>query len=323
MGVEDRPPADAGPRIPTSRGRRNQEVSRILVANLRLLKAVEELLGVLGSERVVLLKGGALIAAGLRDLRERVMEDVDILVRPGEAGAVCRALGAMGFEKRPGYPSDFVREGLVFDLHTDIWYLYESETDGFIARARPVACGNRTAFVPDSADHLVYMIAHAAAHAAREPKWLDDVRALRPLADPERVSTELRRLGLGSAARWFSDGQMPRFLAALVRGDIPLRGHFLRFYHSRGWSFRLRLILRQMFPSESFLRRRYDLEEGASVFPWRLMRPFQQVGVFVLAVARSCDPNGFPDGSEDCSPAGSRPLLSRTRDQDCGHQRSA
>ena len=49
-------------------------MNRVLIANLRLMKALEELLEVLADVPVILLKGGALVAAGERDIRERSME---------------------------------------------------------------------------------------------------------------------------------------------------------------------------------------------------------------------------------------------------------
>lgn len=271
-------------------------MTRVLVSNLRLLKELELLLGLVPEGRIVLLKGAGLVAAGLRDPRERGMEDADLLVRPADLGSVRRALSELGFAKRPGTPGDFLKDGLVFDVQTGVWYLSSAELDRFMDRAAAATLGSAACRVPAALDHLVFIIAHAAAHHAMvDPRWVEDCRALVQAhpdeTAPEALAKRLAELGLENAGAWFDErsglGLLGPWQArALDRPGWDLladwggehRGHFLRLTRLHGWRARGRLILRQAFPPAEVVRARYDLQSPAAVALWQALRPLTLLG---------------------------------------------
>ncbi len=263
---------------------------RILVHNLRLLRELEDLLERLPGRRIVLLKGLALVAEGSRDLRERAMEDADLLVSPDDEPAVVEALGAMGYRKRAASPCEYVKEGLVFDLMTEIWYLEMGETAALMGRARPAGVGGQTAWVPAPEDHVIFVLAHAAIHHAKlEPKWAEDVRALIAFHqgefDPSKTRREIERLGLWPPIAWFirrsglsvptwESGTRPRAWAWLDAWYFPNRGHLLRLAFLRDWRFRWRRLRSGLFPDARFVAARYDVS-GPAASVARLLRPMR------------------------------------------------
>lgn len=263
-----------------------------LVRNLLLFKELEDLLAELaaGPVKPVLLKGAALLATGSADPRHRLMQDIDLLVRPEELAGLMAALKKQGFEKLAGNPSQFRKNELDLDVHTDIWYLEIEEQQLFHERARAVPVGERTARIPAPEDHLIFILAHAAIqHGELEPKWADDIRALikryRADIDFPGVWARLTQWGLAPAVAWFLDRSaiyLPgnsspgnRFHALLLDHFPPInKGHLLQIIFTRSWRFRLRHIKKSFFPDASFLILRYDLKSPAQVFLWRLLRPF-------------------------------------------------
>lgn len=275
-------PRKAGASAVPSPGTAPKENIRALAANLGLLKAVEELALALPGKDLLLLKGGALIADGTADIRTRGMEDMDLLVRQDEQKKIVSVLFQLGFRKRPGYPQDFVREGVVFDLHTDIWYLTAEELNGFWERSRSIELGDGHVRVPRAQDHLLVLLSHAALHHSQiEEKWAQDVRAVlgRGGIDLAWVQSEAARLGLLPAIDWYqrragldlwAPGPRTWRHRVIEETPYPIKGLALRLLFVRGGVFRLRLAARTLFPERAFLMARYDSPSPL----WTVLRPF-------------------------------------------------
>lgn len=274
---------------------------RILYSNLRLFKELEGFLTRFRGETPILLKGSGLVASDCRDMRERPMEDADILLRPKDIPEAIRTLESLGFQKMPGLLSSYRKEGLDIDLHDGVWYLDKSEEEEFRARSRPVAVGESRARVPHPLDHLIFIMAHAAVHhGVLEPKWLEDARVLSKVSASEingaRTAALAAGFGLGPAISWFlerSGLEIPGLNEALpgaarwrglLESDFPYRGQLLTMIFLRDWPFRLRFAVKTLFPETSFMSRRYDLEKpGRSIF-WRVVRPLQLVAGFMVSL---------------------------------------
>lgn len=268
------------------------EPRRILALNLLYLRELGRLLEAADGVAVMALKGGALLMAGYRDPSVRVMEDLDLLLRPEQFGRLARALESLGYRKARGDPGQFRKEGLAFDLQDRIWYLERPEEEAMWSRSRVLEASGRPVRVQAPRDLLIHVAAHAATHHGEaDPKWEEDVRAvLRAHAselDLAEVRGELRRLGLWPVASRYLNGadrHAPGWLDAL---GGPYRGHLLRTWFLRGWRFRFRHALGSLFPSADFIRRRYDLESARRVLPWRLARPFVLGAKLCAAVLRA------------------------------------
>ncbi len=230
---------------------------RVLVTNLRLVKELEELALSLPGVPLILLKGGALLLTGAASMRTRPMEDLDLLVRGEDLPAVARALEGRGYAKRPATPADFVKDGLVFDLHTEIWYLTRAEEEGFRRRSRPIGLGEAEVLLPAAEDQLIYVTAHARVQRDPKPKQEADIKALRGQSiDEAFVRGELRRLGFERER-------------ALSGWPTCLR----KFAYLRGGRFRAAYLWRTLFPGAEFLMNRYDLKAGWRVLVVRGLRP--------------------------------------------------
>jgi hypothetical protein len=73
-----------------------------------------------GKGRVVILKGMALAELVYREPFIRSMGDVDLLLPDGTMESVTKTLARAGFEQYRGYPTNWRKGGLCFDLHEDI-----------------------------------------------------------------------------------------------------------------------------------------------------------------------------------------------------------
>jgi SAM-dependent methyltransferase len=251
------------------------------------------------------------------------MEDADLLVRPADLAQVRTALASSGFIKKPGTQGDFVKDGVVLDIHSDVWYLAEAELDAFFAAASPIPIGQSSLLLPDPLDHLVLIIAHAAAHhGSAEARWADDCKAVLA-AHPERAmpaaaAKRLRSLGLDDAAAWFDKasglGLFPEDRgtpSALASWEGEHRGHFLRLFRLKGWGPRTRHLIRQAFPPAEVLALRYDLESPTWIALWRFLRPLSLAvkaavclpGLAAALLRRSADPRLPPHDAAEAETA--------------------
>ncbi len=252
-------------------------------ANARLSSDLVEVLGAFAARGVepILLKGAALLAtvyAG--DPGSRPMNDLDLLVRPHERAPARAGLGRLGFEAVLSRGFEFRRGETRIDLHADLWHLERRDLARFRGRARRVAVESRPVLVPDSTDHCLLVLLHAAVrHAELRPHWVEDLRRLaagdvdwrRVLGGVRRVRAEVPvRLWLERAAlvvpRSFRSGlggpgHRPlheRFYRRLLEGPAnpdacELGTHLFHPPPDR----RLPDLVRYILPDGPTLRRRY------------------------------------------------------------------
>lgn len=202
LGIDDE-------RLPRLRGVRHYAWARNQV-RLRTLMPLVRRLRVAGIE-TLLLKGAALLAAFLPDFSLRPMDDIDLLVRPGDVQRVLPLLATSGYQPvnvkpwsivplamqdGPGYP--FVNDsGDELDLHWHaLHYDRRPAADAALwAGARTARLFGTPALVPCPADLLLQVCAHAAGWSQTHGlRWVADalviLRGAGPAFDWSRLESE-------------------------------------------------------------------------------------------------------------------------------------
>lgn len=184
---------------------------------------------------VVLLKGAALVPLVYRDMALRPMNDIDVLVRSGDAGRAIAVLEDAGFRRRrcvccpeggsrrhPPQDALVDDDGVAVDVHDGL--PFDWDVDGLWDRARSAHVGGRSYLVPSPEDLLVHVVLHFFRDRGR-----GSANALAQLADIAHLmagaagavdwpwlANEVREHDLGPA--W------PLTLLAverLLRADVP------------------------------------------------------------------------------------------------------
>jgi hypothetical protein len=169
------------------------------------LRALRPALAALTSAGVetLLLKGGALVAAGFEDLSARPMDDLDLLVRRARLPQAVELLAGQGFRPRGIAGAELLADvasrlpGWVFedgagnelDLH---WHAMHADCradadDTFWRDARPATLMDIAVRVPDPTHQMLHAIAHAVRWSETStPRWAADAHAILRAGDGVR-----------------------------------------------------------------------------------------------------------------------------------------
>lgn len=171
------------------RARGRQAYLSALAWNLPRLDALDRLLEATHAAGIelVTLKGGAMARTHYGDPGARPMVDVDVLCEPAQLDGALEAARGAAFEvvQGPAFRRDRdathdvkLRDGpVVIELHHRLWHELELRSDAALltGRALPVEADGARMTVPAAADHLFYVMVHAATHGfAGNPLWLID-----------------------------------------------------------------------------------------------------------------------------------------------------
>jgi hypothetical protein len=147
------------------------------VDDATFLRILEEAIAVLGASGLPHVFMGGLASAALG--RPRWTHDIDVFVRPQEAGAVLDDLAAAGFRTQRTNPTwlfKALKDGVLVDV------IFASDgrillDDQMVARARPVEIEGHAAPVISAEDLVVIK---ALVHKERSPRhWFDALALLR------------------------------------------------------------------------------------------------------------------------------------------------
>jgi hypothetical protein len=175
------------------------------------------------------------------DLGCRPMDDIDILVRPGQMDALRDFLSAQGFSSPLRHPDLWQRRGVVLDLHEDLlncgriearryagWMDLEEVWHDSEERMIEGTCLG----VMCRADEILYTVVHALRHSFRRLTWFFDLYFLLDgLGDWQFVQEKARRYHLQRPLLYSL-----RFLQE--RLDLPLSAEVHTWVEEEGVSMR-------------------------------------------------------------------------------------
>ncbi|MHB9154824.1 MAG: nucleotidyltransferase family protein [Endomicrobiales bacterium] len=262
----------------------------ILARNIRISRQTEELAAVFLHCGIpaVLLKGAALIQVFPAYCAERMMEDIDILLRPQDLAAARSLLLCRGYRPSPEDPCAFLHpeKAAYVDLADSLWYLSRKENREVFDESRRHALTGLSPlmFHLPPPEFFLHVLAHAAVHHARKEKaWARDLELLQEKWgkdwDNRTWEEKLKRYGLRLAARhYLFPGAEDRSLSGklyqwFLAKDTPQKGHLSRFFFLPSGK-KLSYLVSTLFPAEDFLVHRYCIKNRPLVPLYRLLRPF-------------------------------------------------
>jgi len=152
----------------------------------------------------IIFKGALLVHQIYEDPGIRPMEDIDLLVRPEQAGQAHQALRKAQFEVDSRFPGMWRGKGIVIDLHHHL--LHQDRIAGREnlfpvepwSDAVPLEPGYASLLKPDPADHLLFLAHHLIKHSFSRLIWLVDFYRLLESADNiqlAQLSEKIARYG--------------------------------------------------------------------------------------------------------------------------------
>ena len=133
----------------------------------------------------VVLKGASLLNSVYTDIGLRPMEDIDLMVRPGDLIALQQILEKMGFEQDQLYPTTFKKGIIHVDLHTDFLSahrirsrqgLTKIDLEEVWDRAVPFMEAEIPLFRLALYDNLIFLCFHLLKHNFSRLIWFLDIK---------------------------------------------------------------------------------------------------------------------------------------------------
>lgn len=229
----------------------------------------------------ILLKGPAIARWLYDDGSVRSYSDCDLLVAPDQLSAAQSVLRELGFRDtqsplaHPRLEShEWRRAEHRVDLHTTLIGIRASPQavwETLWPLTETAVVGGERVQVLSPPARALHVVLHAAQHGRAEPKPLEDLRrALAMVAEPawlevlalarrlhavEAFATGLRLLPQGAALASRLDlGSAASADATLRLEPVPLALAFEHLASTPGWNARLRIVLRELFPTAAFMR---------------------------------------------------------------------
>lgn len=164
-----------------------QSYRQTIFQNLYFLRFLEELSGILKAYNlpVIVFKGAALLNSVYTDIGLRPMEDIDLMVRPGDLYALQQILEKMGFEQDQLYPTTFKKGIIHVDLHMDFLSTHRIKTRQDLTKINLEDVWNRAVpFMDESIplfrlalyDSLIALCLHLLKHHFSRLIWFIDIK---------------------------------------------------------------------------------------------------------------------------------------------------
>jgi hypothetical protein len=258
-------------------------MNSILARNLMIHKQIEDIAAVLNGRGItaVLLKGAALIEAFPDYMNERVMEDIDLMLSPGDISKAREAFLSAGYEPAPEDPWAFRKEGApaYIDIIDGLWYASAKENEEIRQRSAGYPLIRGLYQLPPE-EFYAHVLAHAAIHHAfKGDKWLADLELIKAkwkLDTDALFDGTFKKYGLSRAGKAYvkggHGGSFRRLYERLLAANIPMKGHMMRFLFLPAGK-KAGYALRSLFPGDDFLKYRYGLKSGFDLFFFRFLRP--------------------------------------------------
>jgi hypothetical protein len=259
-----------------------------IARNLLILAQLEETAHLFSRQAipVVVLKGAALIQLHPSYCAERTMEDIDLLVRPGDLEKARRLLLFHGYTPARDDPAAYQHgtQPASIDLVTGFWYLSRRQNEKLWQENTLVPlAGVPGLYCLRYDDFYVHILAHAAIHHARKHMTCKrDLEVLREVAgdgfDERSIEQKLCAYGLRDAVQYYLHGKVrltPVMMIYrwLLHREHPEGGHIARFLFLK-FSRKFTYLAEILFPSRDFIRDRYGLTSSGQLLFFRVFRPF-------------------------------------------------
>jgi len=239
--------------------------------------------------QAILLKGIALLCDVYDDPSERILGDVDILVRPKDFDKAKDVLKTLGFAFIHGnmvnaevYGTEPPGEVFV-DLHRHLFNpespsqekIYRPDEDSIWERAQSIRCGDQKALVLSPEDRIVYLCFHILKERFSDEKWLNDISLFLRKKEDEIDEQEFIRIGKRSGTYKLC-ALVIDYLRTCENRDIrllqdasPWKEYFL--YKAEGALFRLLIRHNINLLRESFWILSMDSCSRKMQFLWHLL----------------------------------------------------
>jgi hypothetical protein len=276
--------------------------------NLLLYDELESVLGRLSERGIdtIALKGIVFAQTIYQDISERVLSDIDLLVKLPDFEGAKAVLLSLGYEHFPYSATTFIRPGSVpvaVDLHVGLKHLEHISMERVWAEAIPVCLGRACSKMLSHEDTLIYCISHAVlSHGYFEAKWSRDIDLfVRHYAEVIRwdlVIARAKENGLHipvyhalrmhrrvfktpvpddalkelspSGAEWLPSLIFERIVEQ--KRALPGMEYVLPVIVKPGIAGRLGVILRALFPSRQVMARKYHIRHEGLVYFFYLYR---------------------------------------------------
>jgi hypothetical protein len=173
--------------------------------NFRAWKRLERLLSDLAARdlSLVIMPGAALMAL-YPDPGCRAMDDIDVLIQPGQAAHVKECLAQSGFASVERHDELYFDNDLVVDLHEDLMNATRVKARRYIGWMEPadvwrsrhsrVIEGGQVETM-DSEDMLIFTAVHALKHSFKRLTWLIDLYLLTQKVNWQIVARRAEQYG--------------------------------------------------------------------------------------------------------------------------------
>lgn len=261
----------------------------ILARNLILHSQISEIAEEFAKSSipVVLLKGIALVEIFAEYAGVRVMDDIDILLRPKDIAIAREKLFSMGYisvEEDPWAMRHPAKPASI-DLSDSLWYMSRKENEMLLNEclSYPLQGIAPNAYHLPPDEFYLHVLAHAAIHHGQyEKSWNEDLKLIEEKWGKEINSGMVKKMklyGISEAAIYINPAASPKNLRAflykwlLLKKEIPQKGHILRFM-LLPWNKKISYIFKSLFPGKEFMRCRYNLKTTLKLLLYSALRPF-------------------------------------------------
>lgn len=182
-----------------------------LAANLKLLQSFEYIMKHFEEEEItiILLQGAALLEMIYQDIGVRTLGDIDILVQEQDMNKLGNLLRKIGFMNIKHYPSLFMGQDILLDVHTDIANLSRISSRRYAITipqetlwqaSRAIKPASPLVRLLSIEDMLLALCAHLQKHSYNRLIWFVDIsevlRIYKADIDWEKLIQRARRFNL-------------------------------------------------------------------------------------------------------------------------------
>jgi len=277
-----------------------------LAYNILLYEGLSNILPLLQEKGtdVILLKGVALAETIYPHIGLRAMSDIDLLVRKEDFPEVQEILLSLGYELKKGSRFFYVKKDkipLAIDLHYDIAYMRSDEINRVWKDALRVKVSGIDALIMSPEDTLIYVIIHFVInHGFPMHKWMKDIDLLvghyrlnwKTILQRARAYHleipiyytlyNIKERFRTAVPQEFLDELKPKniysFQARLFESifqeekPIPYIDYLLPIIIYPGMISKMRFISPIIFPTQDFLKRRYNISHPSLIYLYYFIR---------------------------------------------------